>query len=44
MTNDGLEVKWYPLTDASGCPVVPTGVNYAPHADGFWKLWRCHRH
>ena len=30
VTNNGLEVKWYPLTDASGCPVVPTGVNYAP--------------
>ena len=30
VTNDGLEVKWYPLTDESGCPVVPTGVNYAP--------------
>lgn len=30
MTNNGLEVKWYPLTDTSGCPVVPTGVNYAP--------------
>ena len=30
VTNDGLEVKWYPLTDESGCPVVPTGVNYDP--------------
>ena len=30
VTNNGLEVKWYPLTDESGCPVVPTGVNYAP--------------
>ena len=30
VTNDGLEVKWYPLTDEAGCPVVPTGVNYAP--------------
>ena len=43
VTNNGLEVKWYPLTDESGCPVVPTGVNYAPHADGFWDLWRYHR-
>lgn len=30
VTNNGLEVKWYPLTDASGCPVVPTGVDYEP--------------
>ena len=30
VTNSGLEVKWYPMTDPSGSPIVPTGVDYAP--------------
>ena len=30
VTNSGLEVKWYPMTDPSGNPIVPTGVDYAP--------------
>ena len=30
VTNNGLEVNWNPLADESGCPVVPTGVDYAP--------------
>ena len=30
MTNDGVEVKWLPLTDEYGIPIVPTGENYLP--------------
>lgn len=30
VTNDGVEVKWLPLTDEYGIPIVPTGENYLP--------------
>ena len=30
VASQGLEVSWCPLTDAYGCPIVPTGVDYAP--------------
>ena len=30
VTNDGVEMKWLPLTDEYGIPIVPTGENYLP--------------
>ena len=30
VTNDGVEVKWLPLTDEYGIPIVPTGEDYIP--------------
>ena len=30
VTNDGVEVKWLPLTDEYGISIVPTGENYLP--------------
>lgn len=30
VANDGVEVKWLPLTDEYGIPIVPTGENYLP--------------
>ena len=30
VTENGLEVSWYPLINGFGCPVVPTGADDAP--------------
>lgn len=30
VTNDGVEVKWLPLTHEYGIPIVPTGEDYIP--------------
>ena len=30
VTNDSVEMKWLPLTDEYGIPIVPTGENYRP--------------
>ena len=30
VTNDSVEMKWLPLTDEYGIPIVPTGENYLP--------------
>ena len=30
VTNDGVEVKWLPLTDEYAIPIVPTGEDYLP--------------
>ena len=30
VTNDSVEVKWLPLTDEYGIPIVPTGEDYIP--------------
>ena len=42
MTNDGVEVKWLPLTDEYGIPIVPPGRTTF-HADGFRHRGLCDR-
>lgn len=38
VTNDGVEVKWLPLTDEYGIPIVPTGEDYIPMLMNF-GIW-----